>query len=54
MLENALMPKYFPAQTFHLMKEIDKHIPKVASSSTIPMMSIKELPILKLGKIHIP
>jgi hypothetical protein len=36
------------------MKEIDKHIPKVASSSTILMMSIKELPTLKLGKIHTP
>jgi hypothetical protein len=54
MLEDAFMPKFPHVQTFHLMNEIDKHIPKVASSSTIPMTLIKEHPTLKLDKIHIP
>jgi hypothetical protein len=54
MLEDALMPKCYLVQTFLLVKEIGKRIPKVASSSTNLMTSIEELPAWKPGKIHIP
>ncbi len=54
MLEDTLTPKSPPTQTFFPMKEIGKHITKVANSSTSSMTSIKELPSLKPGKINTP
>jgi len=53
-MEDALMPKILPRQTFLLVKEIGKFIPKVASSLTSSMTSMKELPTWKLGKIRTP
>jgi len=53
-LEDALTRKSLPMQIFLPMKEINKHIPKVANSSMSPMTLIKELLAWKLGKIHIP
>jgi hypothetical protein len=53
-LEDALMPKCQPTQTFLHVKEKNKHIPKVASSSTGLMISIEKLLAWKLGKICIP
>jgi hypothetical protein len=37
-LEDTLMPKCQPTQTFLYVKEKGKHIPKVASSSTGSML----------------
>jgi hypothetical protein len=54
MLKDALMPKSPPMETFLPMKEIGKHIPKVASSSMNPMTSIKEPLAWKPSKIHTP
>ncbi len=44
MLEDAFMPKSLPMQTFFFVKEISKHIPKVASSSMSSMTLEKKLP----------
>jgi hypothetical protein len=48
------MPKCLLANTFLLVKEKGKCIPKVEGSSTSPMTSIKELLAWKPGKIHTP
>jgi hypothetical protein len=54
MLKDALMPKSPLMETFLHVKEIGKHISKMASSSMNPMTSIKEFPTWKPGKIHTP
>jgi hypothetical protein len=53
MLEDALMPKSQPMQTFLHVKEKNKRRSKVASSS-ISLMTSQELHAWKLGKIRIP
>jgi hypothetical protein len=53
-LEDTLMSKCQPTQTFLPVKEIGKHIPKVASSSMSPMTLIEEFLVSKFSKIPTP